>query len=505
MAFNRNVIVNYIGYSWSGMMGIAFLPSYVKALGADAYGLVGVYTVLYAWIAMLDMGLTPTLNREVARLRAGEHTAESIRDLLRSIELIFAVIATLMVILVWLGSTVLMDYWLKSNLLPRIMVIDAIRIIGFVLASRWLEQIYRATILGMQDYVYLNLVQSVIATLRWGGAYVVVTFFAPSILYFFVWQGVVSILTAIMLMHRTYRLLPQSKRAGRFSLTTLVKIKKFAVGMSMSTILTFALTQTDKIVISRMLPLDQLGYYMLAASASGALLLLVTPMNNAIYPHFSELEARKNWTGLEDAYRLACEWMSAILIPAATVLVLFSGPVLLFWTGDVHMTKKVAPLLAVLALGTLFNGLMNVPYMLQLAHGWTSLSVKMNTLSTMILIPVIIVAVSRYGTLGAASAWLVLNLVSLVVSSHYMYSKIFPHVKWKWYRESIAAPLGVATIVGVILLYITPEVTTRSSSAAVVLASFLLIQTVVICALPNLRKITYARLRKMLAQSQSNE
>ena len=42
--------------------------------------------MLQSWIYLLDMGMTPTLGREMARFTGGSRSAQSIRDLLRSIE-----------------------------------------------------------------------------------------------------------------------------------------------------------------------------------------------------------------------------------------------------------------------------------------------------------------------------------------------------------------------------------------------------------------------------------
>ena len=79
------LLANYFGQGWSALMGIAFLPLIIKSIGAEAYGLVGVYAMLQAWFALLDMGITPTLNREMARYIGGAHSSQSIRDLLRSL------------------------------------------------------------------------------------------------------------------------------------------------------------------------------------------------------------------------------------------------------------------------------------------------------------------------------------------------------------------------------------------------------------------------------------
>jgi O-antigen/teichoic acid export membrane protein len=95
MELKRNLIANYLGQGWVAIMGLAFIPIYIKFLGIEAYGLIGLFALLQAWLALLDMGMTPTLGREMARFTGGSHTAQSIRDLLRSIEIIALGIAVL--------------------------------------------------------------------------------------------------------------------------------------------------------------------------------------------------------------------------------------------------------------------------------------------------------------------------------------------------------------------------------------------------------------------------
>jgi len=80
----RNTIANWIGQGVSALMGLAFVPLYIRYLGMEAYGLIGIFVLLQAWLSILDMGITPTLNREMARFTAGAHTPQSIHNLLRS-------------------------------------------------------------------------------------------------------------------------------------------------------------------------------------------------------------------------------------------------------------------------------------------------------------------------------------------------------------------------------------------------------------------------------------
>ena len=88
-----NVFANLFGQGWRTAMGIVFVPFYIAILGIEAYGLIAIFTLLQAWLTILDMGMRPTLNREMARFLGGAHDAQSIRNVLRTMELLAVVVA----------------------------------------------------------------------------------------------------------------------------------------------------------------------------------------------------------------------------------------------------------------------------------------------------------------------------------------------------------------------------------------------------------------------------
>ncbi|WBE25080.1 oligosaccharide flippase family protein [Denitrificimonas caeni] len=68
----HNVIASYVSQIYVAGIGILILPLYIKYMGAEAYGLVGFFTMLQACFALLDLGLTPTIARETARYHGGK-------------------------------------------------------------------------------------------------------------------------------------------------------------------------------------------------------------------------------------------------------------------------------------------------------------------------------------------------------------------------------------------------------------------------------------------------
>src|ERR1019366_6384617 len=114
-SLKRNVVANYLGQGWRALMGLAFVPLYIKYLGIEAYGLIGIFALLQAWLGLLDMGMTPTLSREMARFTSGTHSAQSIRDLLRSIEVVGLGVALVIAVGIWVASGWLASDWLRAE------------------------------------------------------------------------------------------------------------------------------------------------------------------------------------------------------------------------------------------------------------------------------------------------------------------------------------------------------------------------------------------------------
>lgn len=489
MSLKANIAASYLGQTWAAIMGVAFLPLYAQRLGIEAFALIGVFAVLQAAMTLLDFGLTPTVMREMARLRGGAHDALSIRNLLRSIEVLITLFAAGMTIVVWFGSAYIARDWLTAENVPDNTVAYAIKTMGFVLAVRSIEQIYRGVLQGLQDLRWLNVVVAFMATARWGGAYLVVVWGPPSVISFFTWQGAISLITVVVLLRRSYKLLPPASEPTRFSLSSLRSIRGFASGMSIAALLTFLLTQGDKLVVSRLLTLTDFGYYTLAAALAGGLVQLIVPMNNAVYPRLTEQIARGDVSALTRTYLAACEWMAVVIVPPALLLAFFSEQVLLLWTGDPNIARAAAPLLSVLALGTLFNGFVNLPYMLQLAYGWTSISIVMNVTAIAVLFPCIIWAVPRFGAIGAAMAWLALNAGYVLLTAHFMHRRILRETKWRWYRVGVVRPLAIGVAMAALLWKLLPGVSTRGEAGVIVATCSALIAVAVVMCSPHARII----------------
>ena len=115
MSIKKNIAANYFGQFYVAIIGILLVPVYVSYMGAEAYGLVGFYVTLQAWFMLLDMGFTPTMARETSRYVGGALSDIELRNILRTLEGIFAVIAVLGTALMLFATNSIATQCLKVN------------------------------------------------------------------------------------------------------------------------------------------------------------------------------------------------------------------------------------------------------------------------------------------------------------------------------------------------------------------------------------------------------
>ena len=478
---SRNIIANFVGMLWTGLMGPALVSVYVRFLGIEAYGLVGILTTLQLVFTLLDLGLSATANRELARLSTQVDKAEDSRNLVRTLECLYWLIAGGIAAIVVLLAPLLTHHWVHAQALSPATIQQAFLIMGGILAFQFPFALYSGGLLGLQKQVPLSGILIVTATLRGGGTILLLWLVSPSVLLFFAWQLVITILQTALSAMYLWRSLPLASAKPRFQRSLLRVVWRFAAGVMGISFFALLLTQTDKIILSRLLTLEKFGYYSLATVVASSLLVIVAPIFTAIFPRFSQLIATDDRTTLPHLYHRSCQLMAVTMLPVAIMLVLFSSELLEIWTRNSIVVRNTHLLVSLLTIGTALNGLMNVPYALQLAAGWTKLALYQNMVSSALLIPLLFWATGRYGAVGAAVIWITVNLGYVLIGVQIMHTRLLHGEKRAWYVQDVGLPLAGALSVALIGRWLFPAHASLPVALAMVLC--IALSTVVAAAI----------------------
>ncbi|MGB8225917.1 MAG: hypothetical protein WCE45_03475, partial [Sedimentisphaerales bacterium] len=189
------------------------------------------------------------------------------------------------------------------------------------------------------------------------------------------------------------------------------------------------------------------GYYALAGMVATSLGCLFTPVFYSIYPRLTQLVSINDQDELKRLYHESCQFVAVLVLPVAIIIALFSYEILLLWTQNPTTAQETHLLASILICGTAINGLMHLPYALQLAFGWTSLSFFKSMIFTILLVPLIIYAAVHYGAVGAASVWVILNVGSIVFEIPIMHRRLLRKEKWRWYWQDVGLPFVVCVFI----------------------------------------------------------
>jgi O-antigen/teichoic acid export membrane protein len=452
----NNIIANFGGRSWSIVMGLVFVPVYIHILGIEAYGLIGFFLSVQAFFFILDMGLSATLSRELARDTHAGADADDKRDLVRTLEWLYWPAAVVIAIGVFAISEPIAANWLKPVSLSVDRTAHAIVLMGLAAALQWPSGFYSGGFSGLERQVLLNGLGALFATLRNLGAVGVILYVSPTIEAFLWWQVAVNGFQTATYGLVLWQLLPAGKRLPAFRRTRLRELFAFALGMTGIAALGFFLRQSDKVILSTLLPLNEFGYYTLAATVATSLSAVIQPFFNALYPRYSGLVATGNQRKLTLLYHQSNQLLVVLVASIASVLAIFAVDILRLWTHNPVLAARSGGILTVLAIGTSLNGFLNLPYALQLAYGRTRLALYQNILAVVIVVPLTWFLAMRFGGIGAASVWLALNLSYISIGIPLMHRKLLPDEMKPWYRYDVLPPTLAAVAVTAVARIIMP-------------------------------------------------
>lgn len=452
MKLARNVGVGLANSIWTAVLGLAVVPLYLRYLGIEAYGVIGFFATTQALFQILDLGMAPTINREIARSSAAGLSGD-IRNLVHTLAVIYWCVAGIICVAMVAAAPVISAHWLKSSTLSHDTIVQALRLMGLVIACRWPTGLYIGALNGLQRIDVSSGINIAMITLGNLGAVCVLAFISPTVSAFFLWQAGIGVIYAMVLRWAAWRALGRPSGVA-FDARALKSIWRFSATMMALAIAGLALSQFDKVLLSKLLTLEAFGQYVLAGVVASALSMVIAPFFNAIYPRFSRFIAGDQNSDVRKLYRVSGRLLAAISFPVAMVIAVAGEDLIRLWTGNLHLAENVAPLAALLAIGTALHGVMYIPYALQLAEGKTYIPLTVTFVLLAIIVPVTVSLALHYGAIGGALAWVILHALYVVLGTWLMHRFIGRWSGFPWLAREIGVPFLICCLFGLLAMYV---------------------------------------------------
>lgn len=414
MPLKTNILANYLGTGVGALAPLLALPLYLSALGPTQFGLIGFIVMLQALLGLVDAGMSQALVREFA-LRANNTDAGRLRSsaLLFGFERMYWAFGLAAGLITALLATSIASNWLTLNGLPVELGRDAIYGAAVIFACQFPGSVYRSVLVGAQAQVVLNLLVLCSALLRHGGG-VFVVWIWPTLHAYLLWQALIALLETLVRSGLAWKTLGAERGQTVWRASELYPVLGSVMGLSGAVWLGALTTQMDKIVLSRMVSIEQLGYYTIAATVALGVLQLIYPLVQAVLPRAVQL--RNDPSELRNLYFKSFAIIALIAATGALVFATAGERLLNAWLDNITVVETIYPVLKVLLVGTTLNALYNIGYMNWIVHKKTKRIVQVNAISFVLSLVMLPILVKSHGTIGAAFGWLAINLIGLVLS-----------------------------------------------------------------------------------------
>lgn len=467
-----NIAANIAGQTWAILLGFVCTPFYIKLLGIEAYGLIAFYVVLQSICQLFDFGLGATVSREVARISSnpGESEKKSLALFVGTLERWYWLLGLVLGVVLFFLVPLIAGVWLKPEKLSQLEILESAKVFGLLALLQWPTSFYQTGLLGLQRQVLLNALQIPFSALASIGGLIFIWLGPRSVAALLSWQAGVLLCQMGFLYFHFWTHVGIRRSWATANLSVLRAHWRFSLGMSGISMTGLVITHLDKLVLSRLLSLEMFGHYSVAGALARGLYVLISPIFSAYFPRLTALVAQRDSHAVRVCYHTATQVVAALVLPLAAVIAFFSEEIAFIWLHDRELAVRVAPLASLLVVGTCLNGLMNIPFALQLANGRTVMGLVINLGLLVFLVPSIIYATTHFGAEGGAAMWAVANGLYLAVGLPVTHKYLLGGETKEWLLGDILLPLvATLSVAGLGRLVLPPDLGTFATIASVAL------------------------------------
>lgn len=457
------------------MVGIVFVPIYINYLGVEAYGIIGAFTGLTAFVWLFDLGIATNINREMSGF-AESRDKSRLLDLKKTLEVSIYGISFLIFVGLLGFIYLIAHYWFNTERFTPAFMVSVMVILAFSLVLQFPTNFYANGLMGLRQQVALNVVNIAYNTFRCIGAIVAILVFEDKIRAFLIFQALAAVCNLLLIKLLFDRAAEFQGYSGRTDFSLLKSIRRFASELFANNLVTILLANADKVILSRMLSLEQFSYYVLAFNiVTMTINTFSNSVNNVLFPNLVRHVNSGDTEELIRTFHLGTRVMAWGAVSIGTILVFLPAPVLQIWTQNPEVVRTTAPLLALLAAAFAVNVIMLVPYYLQHAFGRSHISFLFNLLFLFIYIPSLIFSVSGYGAVGAASVWLALQVVYLAIFVPVIKIKFLQFDLVRFFFVDIIRLALVGGAIGFLFFLVAPYIENRLYILGLVGGCFVLV------------------------------
>ena len=400
-AIARNTFINIVGFALPLLLGIAIIPTLIKGMGVDRFGVLTLAWMVIGYFSLFDLGLGRALTQIIA-IRLGRENEIELSGIVWT-----ALIVMLIMGFIGAGISGLLTPFLVNNIfkMPDNLRPESLQSFYILSASIPIIILSSGFVGILSAHQRFDLINAVRIPLGSSNFIVplLVLYFSTSIAHITFFLALSRLASCVALYWLCLRAMPMIRGKKRFFSEAIKPLLSFGGWMTVSNIIGPLMVYLDRFIIGAVISVTAVAYYATPFEIVTKLWIFSVALVATLFPTFAATKSNNS----DFTIKVIKKSFAAIFIlifPIVLTIVTFSKEGLTFWLGK-DFAKYSAPVMQWLATGVFINSLAQVIFALVQGRGRPDITAKIHLFELIFYFPILWWSIKQYGIVGAAVIW----------------------------------------------------------------------------------------------------
>jgi len=444
----RHSLFNLVGLGAPLLVALFSIPALLQGLGEARFGLLTLIWAVTSYFGLFDLGLGRALTLGLSRRLGAGGMAQEAGPLTRtalSLLLALGLLAALLLALLAPWGVA----WLRGVEQPREALL-ATWCMALALPAITLTAGLRGALEAAHAFGWVNALRLPLGLWTFCGPWLVLLLWGPDLLAMTAALVVGRVIGALAHGLVLRLCLPQLGPLFGWAPAMAPELLRAGGWMTVSNVVSPLMGYADRFLIGGLVSATAVSWYATAHELVSKLWIVPGALTAVLFP------AVAGGKPTPDLFQRSVRALAAVVLPLTALLAAFAEPLLALWLNP-GFAAQAAPLLQLFAIGTFINCLAHIPFTYLQAAGAPRVTALIHLLELPLFLLLLWAAVSSWGVMGAAAAW----LLRIVVDTLLMFGASLRVLDWRlshWLSPGHGLQLAAAVLAfAAMLLPTAPE------------------------------------------------
>jgi len=450
-----NSILNLATGILISALNLIFVPPMLHTFGTELYGVLSVTWVVLANLSFLDFGFSRASAKYVAHeLGLGKPDEAAMWTWTALVTQ--TVMGTVGAFVLWASAPIVVNY-IHVTPNQRDLVVLTLRLFAFSIPIEFATRSLTGVIQAGQRFGWANGL-NLFSNLFTFAVYTIGIVRGANFLIVVYGLFLMKVFTLLGTYWGAFRILPALKSLPALKIlrhgyrSHVVTMVKFGSWVTLASIIGPLILYFDQSMVTVIIGVAALPFYTIPFNLLSRLGLFPGSLTTTLFPAFSALHARADWSKTETYYVRAHRYLLAVLIPMLFVLFVWAPEILRLWIGADFSAQATLPF-RILTIGYGIGLLAPLSGALIEAVGRPDLLTKLYLVELPLNVLIVWTLTKRYGIPGAALSYTVRSFLETTLIWWIVFRAV-PFSPKRFIKDGLMAPSSMLILIGLAAYFI---------------------------------------------------